>query len=418
MVNILVPTLSDEEGTRLQAEFRDNPTITLVLRAQGARASDVHIDPMGEEYNVRFRIDGKISNYCRLSKEVGRTLITQLKITANLDISDPFHPKEGRLTLPEALHDLEVRITTVPVIDGEAVSLRILSRLRLMRPMQQLGLTTEAYHRIEKMLRHGEGVVLVTGPTGSGKTTTLYSLLSAMDDGTRNIVTIEDPVEFDIPTFRQLPVDLKHGITMTSGLRILLRLDPDVVLVGEIRDAEAAETAMRAASSGKYVFSSLHTRDVASTVTALRDLHIDNRSLAGNLAGIISQRLVRRLCPECSRAEAPNEQDAAIFRELKLPVPASIRHPVGCTHCHGTGYFDRIGLFELITSDDGIVHAIEAGRSEEELRQLIQEYDTCTLQKDALQKVAEGMISMEDASTMTSLQFTPTSVVTELSLTH
>jgi type II secretory ATPase GspE/PulE/Tfp pilus assembly ATPase PilB-like protein len=239
-----------------------------------------------------------------------------------------------------------------------------------------------------------------------------------MDDGTRNIVTIEDPVEFDIPTFRQLPVDLKHGITMTSGLRILLRLDPDVVLVGEIRDAEAAETAMRAASSGKYVFTSLHTRDVASTVTALRDLHIDNRSLAGNLAGIISQRLVRRLCRECSRAEAPNELDAVIFRELKLPVPVQIRHPVGCTQCHGTGYFDRIGLFELITSDDGIVHAIEAGKSEEELRQLIQDHGTCTLQKDALQKVAEGMISMEDASTMTSLQFTPTSLVTEPSLTH
>ena len=331
----------------------------------------------------------------------------QLKVMGNLDIADPFHPKEGRLALPEALQDYEVRITAVPVVDGEAISLRVLSRHRLMRSMDQLGLSANATTRIEQILRHGEGIVLVTGPTGSGKTTTLYSMLHQLDDGTRNIVTIEDPVEYDIPTFRQLSVDTKHGINMTSGLRTLLRLDPDVVLIGEIRDPEAAETAMRAASSGKYVFSSLHTRDVASTVTAIRDLHIDNRSLAGNLAGIISQRLLRRLCAECSRAAAPTEEEAAVFRANKIEPPKEIRHPVGCPRCRGTGYYDRVGLFEVVTSEDGIVRAINEGKPEDELRSLIHEQGICTLQKDALQKAAEGIVSLEDCSTMMVIELVP-----------
>jgi type II secretory ATPase GspE/PulE/Tfp pilus assembly ATPase PilB-like protein len=393
------------------AEINDNPTLALISRAIAARATDIHIDPAGEEYSVRFRIDGKLSNFCRLSNEVGRALLMQLKVTANLDIADPFRPKEGRLALPEALRDYEIRITAVPVVDGEAVSLRVLSRYRLMRPLDQLGLSTNAQSRIEQILRHGEGIVLVTGPTGSGKTTTLYSMLHQLDNGTQHIVTIEDPVEYDIPTFRQLSVDAKHGITMTSGLRTLLRLDPDVVLVGEIRDADAAETAMRAASSGKYVFSSLHTRDVASTVTAIRDLHIDNRSLAGNLAGVISQRLLRRLCAECSKAASTTEQEADVFRANGLEPPKEIRHPVGCSRCRGTGYYDRIGLFEVVSSDDDILRAINEGRPENELRHLIQEHGICTLQSDALQKVAEGIISLEDCSAMMAIELVPQTVV-------
>ena len=402
-----LPTTPIPADVLTSAEINDNPTLALISRAISARATDIHIDPAGEEFSVRFRIDGKLSNFCRLSNEVGRALLMQLKVTGNLDIADPFHPKEGRLALPEALQDYEVRITAVPVVDGEAVSLRVLSRHRLMRSMDELGLSMNATARIEQILKHGEGIVLVTGPTGSGKTTTLYSMMHQLDDGTRNIVTIEDPVEYDIPTFRQISVDTKHGIHMASGLRTLLRLDPDVVLVGEIRDPEAAETAMRAASSGKYVFSSLHTRDVASTVTAIRDLHIDNRSLAGNLAGIISQRLLRRLCGECSRAAAPTEEEAAVFRASNLEPPKEIRHPVGCPRCRGTGYYDRVGLFEVVTSEDGIVRAINEGKPEDELRKLIHEQGICTLHKDALQKAADGIVSLEDCSTMMIIELVP-----------
>ena len=405
------PASSIPADVLTSAEINDNPALALISRAISARATDIHIDPSGDEFTVRFRIDGKMSNFCRLSNEVGRALLMQLKVMGNLDIADPFHPKEGRLALPEALYDFEVRITAVPVVDGEAISLRVLSRHRLMRSMDQLGLSTNGQSRIEQILRHGEGLVLVTGPTGSGKTTTLYSMLHQLDDGTRHIVTIEDPAEYDIPTFRQLSVDTKHGITMTSGLRTLLRLDPDVVLIGEIRDADAAETAMRAASSGKYVFSSLHTRDVASTVTAIRDLHIDNRSLAGNLAGIISQRLLRRLCPECSTVAAPTEQEAALFRANELEPPKEIRHPAGCPKCRGTGYYDRIGLFEVVTSEDDIIKAINEGKPECELRRLVHERGICSIQKDALLKAAEGVVSLEDCSNMMVIALAPQAAV-------
>lgn len=384
-------------------DINDNPTLALISRAIAARASDIHIDPAGREFNVRFRIDGRMTNFCRLSYEVGHTLMTQLKITANLDIADPFHAKEGRLQLPESLRDFEVRITAVPVLDGEAISLRVLNRTRLMRPIQDLGLSPDAHARIDQILQHGEGIVLVTGPTGSGKTTTLYSMLHELDDGTRNIVSIEDPVEYNIPTFRQLAVDPRHGLTMGSGLRTLLRLDPDVVLVGEIRDVEAAETAMRGASSGKYVFSSLHTRDVASTLTALRDLHIDNRSLAGNLVGIVSQRLVRRLCPECSTPAATTEAEKAVFNANGLKPPEEIRHPAGCARCRGTGYFDRIGVFEVVAPEDGIAQAIVNGESEDELRAKIRSLGVSNLQTEALKLAAQGVTSLEECAEMTGL---------------
>jgi len=398
------PVIPTAAGTVTSSDMDDNPTLALVSRAIAARASDIHIDPVGREFSVRFRIDGKMNNYCQLSHEVGHALMTQLKVTANLNIADPFHAKEGRLQLPDTLRDYEVRITAAPVLDGEAISLRVLSRHRLMRPTEELGLSPEGQARIEQILQHGEGLVLVTGPTGSGKTTTLYSMLHALDDGTRNIVSIEDPVEYNIPTFRQLPVDLRHGMTMTSGLRTLLRLDPDVVLVGEIRDAEAAETAMRAASSGKYVFSSLHTRDVASTVTALRDLHIDNRSLAGNLVGIISQRLIRRLCPECSRSAVTTEREASVFQTFGIPVPGEIRHPVGCQHCRGTGYYDRIGVFEVVTPEASIVQAIENGKPEDEVRAAIRSHGVSNLEMEALRKVALGLTSLEECEAMAAIR--------------
>ena len=403
-------TTSDSRPSTMQfdalsaEEINGNPTYALLSRAIAARASDIHVDPTGRDFVVRFRVDGKLTTFCHLSLEVGRALVTQLKVTAGLDIADPFHPQEGRLRLPEALTDFQVRITCVPVIDGEAISLRVLGKERLLRPLDQLGLSAEAQEGIRNILTHGEGLVLVTGPTGSGKSTTLYSMLCTLDDGARNIVSIEDPVECDIPSFRQVSVDLKHGITLTSGLKTVLRLDPDVVFVGEIRDGEAAETAMRAASSGKYVFSSLHTRDVASTVTALRDLHVDNRSLSGNLSGIVSQRLIRRLCPDCARSAPVTERQAETFLQNGIEPPKEVRQPVGCSRCRGTGYFDRIGVFEVLTSDLGIMAAIENGESEEQLRHRIESRGICSLRRDALRKVAQGITSFDEVNALNELK--------------
>jgi hypothetical protein len=250
------------------------------------------------------------------------------------------------------------------------------------------------------MLRHGEGLILVTGPTNAGKTTTVYSMLHALDNGERNIVTIEDPVEYDMPSFVQMGVDPRHDITMTSGLRTLLRMDPDVVLVGEIRDAETAEIAMRAASSGKRVLSTLHTRDVASTVTALRDLHVDNRSLAGNLAGIVSQRLLRCVCRECCRREAPTEEECELFQRAGRAIPETVPHATGCDHCRGTGYFERVGIFEVAAGLPAVSNAISEGAGEEELRRRLRRDHVPTLVDDALDKVSAGITTADEVQAM------------------
>ncbi len=253
---------------------------------------------------------------------------------------------------------------------------------------------------MDRLLRRGEGIVLVTGPTGSGKTSTVYSMLETLGNGSRNIVSIEDPVEFAVPFARQIEVHERHGVTMTSGLRTLLRMDPDVIFLGEIRDAEAAEIAMRAASSGKYVISTVHSRDVPSTVTALRDLHIDNRSLAANLTGILSQRIIRRLCLKCRRSEPPNDEQRRLFEQHDIPPPQELFHPTGCPDCRGKGYRGRIGVFEVVVAEDDITNLIASGSTEHELRQLIRQSGTPDLTSDALTKVRDGITDLSEALEM------------------
>lgn len=378
--------------------------LDLITRAVTMRASDIHIDPAGEEYEVRLRIDGRLRRFCRLSASVGHSLLTQFKVLGDLDIADPFHGQEGRLRLPAALAGYEVRIATLPVIGGEALSLRLLDRDRLLRPLGELGLSAESLELVQRMLHLGAGVIVAAGPSGSGKTTTMYSMLRALDDGQKNIVSIEDPVEYHVPGFRQINVDLKHRLTMASGLRSLLRLDPDVVLVGEIRDPEAAEIAMRAASSGKYVFTTFHTRDVASMVTAFRDLAIDNRSLAGNLTGIISQRLVRRVCRECCQQEPPSADETQLFIANGVEPPATVSRTVGCAHCHGVGYRDRIGVFEVALPTTALVDEIVRGLPENELRTALRAAGTRSLLADALTKVRDGITTLEEVREMTWLE--------------
>jgi type II secretory ATPase GspE/PulE/Tfp pilus assembly ATPase PilB-like protein len=339
-----------------------------------------------------------------LDHSVGRALLTQFKVLANFDIADPFHAQEGRLRPPGALEAYDVRVTAMPVSGGEAVSLRLLDRDRLVRPLGELGFSASSLDLVRRMLQLGAGLVIATGPSGSGKTTTVYSMLHAIDDGTRNIVSIEDPVEYRIPGFRQINVDQRHDVTMTSGLRSLLRLDPDVVLLGEVRDPEAAEIAMRAASSGKYVFTTFHTRDVASMVTAFRDLGIDNRSLAGNLTGILSQRLVRRVCRECCRHEEPTEAERALFAANGVTAPPSVCRAVGCDHCRGAGYLDRIGVFEVALPSPELVDKIVAGLPENELRSAIRAAGTPSLLTDVLTKVRDGITTLDELGRMAWLE--------------
>jgi type II secretory ATPase GspE/PulE/Tfp pilus assembly ATPase PilB-like protein/nucleotide-binding universal stress UspA family protein len=379
----------------------ESPAIDLIQRALALRATDIHIDPAGPEYSVRLRIDGHLERYCNLQGDVADHLIQQYKTLARLDIADPFHPQEGRLRLVPELADIEARLTTSPVAGGQSVALRLFERESVFRPLDRLGLSERSLGQIDQILQRGEGLVLVTGPTGSGKTTTVYSMLESIGHSDKNIVAIEDPVEYPARFIRQMEVDPRHGITMTSGLRTLLRMDPDIVFLGEIRDAEAAEIAMRAASSGKYVFTTLHTRDVASTVTAILDLGIDRRSLAANLTGIISQRLLRRLCPQCRQEAKLRDKDRDLFTQHGIDPPAQLFEPAGCPACRGKGFRGRIGVFEVALADAELTQLITSGATEHQIREQIRQTGTASLTTDALTKAACGLTSLDEARKMT-----------------
>ena len=388
-----------ESATRARSmSSSESPAIDLIQRAGKLRATDVHIDPVNDQQSkVRLRVDGKLEGYCRLDRGVAEHLINQLKTLSRLDIAEPFLPKEGHLGLPASLSDLEVRITVAPVATGEAVALRLFARDSIFLPLGELGLSEQALAVVSEMLRLGEGLVLVTGPTGSGKTTTVYSMLENLSAAEQNIVSIEDPIEFAVPFVRQMGVDDKHGVTMTKGLRTILRMDPDVVFLGEVRDHEAADIAMRAAGSGKYVFTTLHTRNVASTVTTLRDMRISDRSLAANLTGIINQRLVRRLCHACQKPVAVSPAEGERFRQADCAAPEEVYVPVGCDQCRGTGYRGRVGVFEVALVRNNIADAIAHGDSERHLEQLLRSAGMADLQTDGLQKAASGVTSLEEA---------------------
>jgi general secretion pathway protein E len=315
-------------------------------------------------------------------------------------------PWEGRLRLPPFLHDVQVRIAVAPLPAGDAVTMRILSHEQILRPMSDWGLSQSAFSMVYRILHQGSGLTLVTGPTGAGKTTTVYSMLNILAEDKRNVVSIEDPIEYETAFVRQLAVTERHGLTMSAGVAILLRMDPDVIFVGEIRDVKTAHLAMQAANSGKYVFSTLHTRDVAATITALRDLEVDNRSLAANLAGIINQRLVRRLCT-CARRTAVSDYEREVIAEAGLTAPGELRRPRGCVKCRQTGYHGRTGVFEALVLDGPTAEAVTRGASEAELRQELRRMGAPTLRIDALKKALEGITSFDEAQRIAHMSAAP-----------
>jgi type II secretory ATPase GspE/PulE/Tfp pilus assembly ATPase PilB-like protein/nucleotide-binding universal stress UspA family protein len=395
----------DAEPVRDQADIQyqrlkdsESPAIDLLARAIGLRATDIHIDPLDkEQYSIRFRIDGSVVSYCTVDPGVAEHLMHQYLTLARIDTADPFHPREGRLLLPPSMHEFETRVTATPVAGGEAMSLRLFSKDNVFLPLESLGFGSSGLKTVQEMLHGSEGLVLVTGPTGSGKTTTVYSMLQTYGSTNKNIVSIEDPVEFDVPFVRQLNVDERHGVTMTSGLRTILRMDPDIIFVGEIRDPENAAIALRAASSGRYVFSSLHTRDVASTFTAFRDLGVLDHSMTVNLIGVVNQRLVRRLCAECRKIGELSPKAEAIFCDHCVDVPTVVYEPVGCDFCRGTGSRGRCGVFECVRLDADLIQAIDNNECESELRRLIRSKGIDSLTSEALKKVADGVTSFDEA---------------------
>ena len=377
----------------------DAPMARLVdaMIADGVRegASDIHAEPLTEGTSVRYRIDGVLKEVMRLPGSAGPSLVRRVKILAKLDVTDPLHPHDGRAGVRVDGKVIDLRIATVPVARrGEKVVIRILDQTNLRANIPDLSLPVQEEGIFRNFLGNREGMVLVTGPTGSGKTTTLYAVVNELKTGKVNIITVEDPVEYDIPGISQLQVSEAQGFTFATALRSVLRQDPDILLVGEIRDAETAAIAIQAGLSGHLVLSTLHTNDAPSAVVRLRDLGLDSFKIASVLKGVVAQRLVRKLCLACS-VPIPVDELPVEARPPKQ-TPATPRKAVGCKSCGGTGFRGRAAVMEIMPVDTNVAHLIEAGALPDQLVAASRPLGMRTLWESGLDRVWQGMTSLDE----------------------
>ncbi len=377
----------------------DAPVIRLIngLIAEAVRsgASDIHIEPYEQALVVRLRVDGVLREILNLSPRIAAMLVSRVKVMAKLDIAEKRLPQDGRISLALGGKSLDVRVSTLPARMGERVVMRILDKEQAGLGLADLGMSPRMLSALETALREPNGIVLVTGPTGSGKTTTLYAGLGLLNDKSRNILTIEDPVEYAVQGVGQTQVNTKVGMTFAAGLRAILRQDPDVVMVGEIRDSETAQIAVQASLTGHLVLSTVHTNDAAGAVVRLRDMGVEPFLLASTMRLIIAQRLVRRLCPHCSVSEPADPAAAAL---IDAPVGTSLRRPVGCSECGHTGFQGRIGVYEAIRVDDTLRRLIGQNASEQEIAEAGLDHG---LKDEARRYVLEGLTTVEEALRIT-----------------
>jgi len=377
----------------------DAPVIRLIngLIAEAVRsgASDIHIEPYEQALVVRLRVDGVLREILSLSPRIAAMLVSRVKVMAKLDIAEKRIPQDGRISLALGGKSLDVRVSTLPARMGERVVMRILDKEQAGLGLADLGMSPRMLSALEAALREPNGIVLVTGPTGSGKTTTLYAGLGLLNDKSRNILTIEDPVEYAVHGVGQTQVNTKVGMTFAAGLRAILRQDPDVVMVGEIRDAETAQIAVQASLTGHLVLSTVHTNDAAGAVVRLRDMGVEPFLLASTMRLIIAQRLVRRLCRVCAVEEPA---DAAAAALVDLPAGAPLRRPVGCAECGHTGFQGRIGVYEALRVDDTVRRLIGQNAAEEEIAAAGVEV---ALKDEARRYVLEGLTTVEEVLRIT-----------------
>lgn len=394
------PARERESPTAL-TEVDAAPAVRLVHRlisqAIEERASDIHLEPHEDGLRVRFRIDGLLRDVTHQPQEIILPTISRVKILAGLDISERRLPQDGALRHTHTSGEqLDLRVSTLPTVLGEKVAIRILSsRYRLQ--LNELGFLPDAQLLVERMLKTSYGIILVTGPTGSGKTTTLYSLLAALHTPDRNITTVEDPVEYRLQGVNQVQVKPGIGLSFASVLRALVRQDPNIIMVGEIRDGETADIAVRSALTGHLVLSSLHTNDAASTITRLVDMGVEPSLIASSVVGIIAQRLVRKLCPRCRQLETV---EAYAPELLALGLEARAEHrfhrAIGCEQCGGDGYRGRLGIFEVISLDAKLRELIVSGASTDQLRVALAAKGTRTFRDDGIIKVQQGVTTLSE----------------------
>lgn len=375
----------------------------LFRRAAAEDATDLHFEPEERVLRIRVRIDGLLRHFMTLPRALHAPIVARIKILADLDITETRLPQDGKLVLSargEAAAPVSIRVSSFLVSQGEKVVCRLLEPARLVLEFADLGLAGENLPKIEKAMRAPYGMVLVSGPTGSGKTTTLYSVISKLNPLDKNIVTLEDPIEVDLPLIRQSQVNVKAGLTFSSGLRAILRQDPDVILVGEIRDAETAEIAMRAALTGHLVFSTIHTNDAIAVMARLRQLDVDPFLISSALLLTIAQRLVRRICSKCRTEAEPDPAHLAYFSDEEL-AGITFHRGDGCSHCGNTGYRGRIGLYELLPVGNAIRDAIQRAAGWPELETLARARGFRSLREDGLGKVRAGVTTLAEVVRVT-----------------
>lgn len=385
----------DLSGTQQLAE--GSPVINLVnyaiVQAVSQGASDIHIEPGHKSTSVRFRIDGALREVMKPRKDLHAAIVSRVKVMSKLDIAEHRQPQDGRLHVRMNRNEVDLRVSTLPTVLGEKVVMRVLDRKSVTFDLNQLGMPNESLEVAHRMLSRPHGLVLVTGPTGSGKTTTLYSAIELIKGIERNIVTVEDPVEYQLELINQVQVHSENGMTFAKALRSILRQDPDVIMVGEIRDRETAETAIQAALTGHLVLSTLHTNDSTSAITRLVDMGIERFKIAAALVGVVAQRLTRNLCHECREPFYPS---ARMLEEMHFTGDSrqGFARSRGCSSCFETGYRGRTGIYELLECDGQLRRLINDGASADELRTA---HQGPTLLSEGLRLAASGITSLEEA---------------------
>jgi general secretion pathway protein E len=389
------------ERTDLLAGDDDAPIIRLInaVLSQAVRegASDIHLEPFEDRVSVRFRTDGVLNEVLSPKPELAPVLVSRLKVMARLDIAEKRLPQDGRITVRLAGHAVDIRVSTIPSAFGERIVLRLLDQSGGQLKLEQLAMPAAVYEKLSRSLLKPHGIILVTGPTGSGKTTTLYSGLSHINTRSRNILTIEDPVEYLLPGIGQTQVNPKVEMTFARGLRAILRQDPDVVMIGEIRDGETAEIAIQASLTGHLVLSTLHTNTAIGAILRLKDMGVEPFLLASSLEVVMAQRLVRVLCVHCRESYLPVDSERDM---LKLPKDAAIFRPIGCKQCNHQGYRGRKGIYELIEINERLRHLIHEQASEQDM--LVEaRKQSASISDDGRQCVIDGITSMEEVLRVT-----------------
>lgn len=374
----------------------------ILIQAVRDKASDIHIEPEEKLVRIRFRVDGILHEIPSPPKAVEAALISRVKIMASMDIATNRIPQDGHFRVNVDGKDIDTRVSTIPTIYGENVVIRLLTSSSELIDLDAQGFSPGQTDQFEEMISHPWGMILATGPTGSGKTTTLYSALSKINSIEKNIITIEDPVEIRLPLIRQIEVSPQVGLNFANGLRSIVRQDPDIIMVGEIRDPETAAIAVQAALTGHMVFSTLHTNDAAGAITRMVDMGIEPFLLSGSLTGVVAQRLVRRICPQCKEEYKPGG-DILASLGIKDGREYIFYRSAGCSFCKGTGYRGRIGIFELLRVTDSIKEAIIRRESSSAIKRMAAEDGMQELKEDGLAKALQGITTIDEVARVTEI---------------